>query len=66
MRKGFKYTLKWHAKEQDSLHALLNVLGEHFESRGCRNTGDTTVCKQVFVNKLILVKATESNTHKLN
>ena len=57
---------KWHDKEQDSLHALLNVLGEYFESRGYRNTGDTIVCKQVFVNKLILVKVTESNTHKLN
>lgn len=63
MRTGFKHTLKH--RQQDSLHALLNVLGEYFESRGYRDTGDAIACKQVFISEVILVKIAESDTHKL-
>ena len=63
MQKGLKYTLKGHARVQDSLHASLNVPGECFASGGYRNAGDATVCKQECVNELILLKVTASNKH---
>lgn len=50
-------------EEGNSSCALLNGI---LWNRGYRNTGDALVCRQVFVNKLILVKATESTTAKPN